>query len=265
MLRDLNNTQKAENVFIGMLGVTFLFWLLNTAPFILVDTLLERCFQKTGLHAAAYILNWTKVCSCHHPDIFGHEGSLAKPQRQIDLSERKPFPPSRLAVGLGMALLWLRIIFACFSQLVTVQQEPLKFSIHIFLLLILVPCFLHPDTRWWPTPPSLSPTTRTSRPRCASYPTTPCPASSRWTRKRSRLMLTWKSRIMVRIIQEIRKKGPLKDSLRRLSNTGILFIHCGFSGEHQANNPPRSLSRKESHALSTISTQSSCCCLPRLS
>ena len=74
MLRDLNNTQKAENVFIGMLGVTFLFWLLYTAPFILVDTLLDSCFQKTGLHAAAYILNWTKVCFCYHPDIFEHEG-----------------------------------------------------------------------------------------------------------------------------------------------------------------------------------------------
>ena len=92
MLRNLNNTQKAENVFIGMLGVFFLFWLLYTAPFILVDTWLDSCFQKTGLHAAAYILNWAKVnCS-----------------------------PS---------ILWSRIIFASLSvssKLITVQKSPLK-------------------------------------------------------------------------------------------------------------------------------------------
>ena len=62
MLRDLNNTQKAENAFIGMLGITFVFWLLFVLPFIVVDTLLDSCFQKPGLHAAAYIINWTKVC-----------------------------------------------------------------------------------------------------------------------------------------------------------------------------------------------------------
>ena len=63
ILRDLNNTQKAENAFIGMLGITFVFWLLFILPFILVDTLLDSCFQKPGLHAAAYIFNWTKVCT----------------------------------------------------------------------------------------------------------------------------------------------------------------------------------------------------------
>ena len=69
MLRDLNNTQRKENAFIGMLGITFVFWLLFVLPFILVDTVLDSCFQKPGLHAAAYIFNWTKVHACHHPDV----------------------------------------------------------------------------------------------------------------------------------------------------------------------------------------------------
>jgi len=143
MLRDLNNTQKAENVFIGMLGVTFLFWLLYTAPFILVDTLLDSCFQKTGLHAAAYILNWTKVVA--NPAIF-------------------------------------------------VSYNP-----HFLTAVRLLP-----------------------------YNALPC---------------------LFQLDQE--KKRTYAD------------LEMEEHGEQQANNPPRSLSRKESHALSTISTQSSCCCLPR--
>ena len=121
MLRDLNNTQKAENVFIGMLGVTFLFWLLYTAPFILVDTLLDSCFQKTGLHAAAYILNWTKVCSCHHPDIFEHEGSLALQNLNGKFVHWKgnPFPLADL--------LWLWFYYM-------VQNH------------LCLPCFLSPNT-----------------------------------------------------------------------------------------------------------------------
>ena len=60
-LSDLNNTHKAENMFILMLVVIFGFWLLFILPFLLVDTVLDSCFQQTGLHAAAYIFNWTKV------------------------------------------------------------------------------------------------------------------------------------------------------------------------------------------------------------
>ena len=60
-LSDLNNTHKAENMFILMLAVIFAFWLLFILPFLLVDTVFDSCFQQTGLHAAAYIFNWTKV------------------------------------------------------------------------------------------------------------------------------------------------------------------------------------------------------------
>ena len=61
MLRGLHNTRKAENMFILMLGVTFVLWFLFVLPFLMVDTMIDSCFQKPGLHAAAYIFNWTKV------------------------------------------------------------------------------------------------------------------------------------------------------------------------------------------------------------
>ena len=48
----------------------------------------------------------------------------------------------------------------------------------------------------------------------------------------------------------------------RLKDRGWDSDIVASAGE-QANYPKRSLSRKESHALSTISEQSSCCCLPR--
>ena len=48
----------------------------------------------------------------------------------------------------------------------------------------------------------------------------------------------------------------------RLKDRGWDSDIVASAGE-QANYPKRSLSRKESHALSTISEQSSSCCLPR--
>ena len=60
--------KRRENMFVTMLCLSFLTWLLSVGPFILVDSLLDPCFQRPGLHAMAYIINWTKVVA--NPAIF---------------------------------------------------------------------------------------------------------------------------------------------------------------------------------------------------
>ena len=64
----LNEKRKNLNVFIFMLFLSFAFWLLSILPFLVVDQVVDSCFQKPDLHAAAYILNFTKVVA--NPAIF---------------------------------------------------------------------------------------------------------------------------------------------------------------------------------------------------
>jgi len=62
------NKKEATNRFILMLFLAFLAWLFSVLPFVIIDTVLDPCFQEPGFHTVAYILNWTKLVA--NPTIF---------------------------------------------------------------------------------------------------------------------------------------------------------------------------------------------------
>jgi len=61
-------TQKQMDTFILMIFLAFVAWLVAFLPFVIVDTVLDTCFQKPALHTIVYILNWTKLVA--NPTIF---------------------------------------------------------------------------------------------------------------------------------------------------------------------------------------------------
>ena len=56
----ISENRKAENIFILMLFMVFLFFVLTLFPSWAVDHF-DKCFQHPTIHAIAYMLNWTGV------------------------------------------------------------------------------------------------------------------------------------------------------------------------------------------------------------